>query len=384
MGSRVRNTRILQSLARSFELTIVTVVHDRSRLLDPGPLAELGRWVPIIAPHQRSLPAKLAWHLRWRTMGKREGVHRETFFQSFPIVAETVAKLIEDERPDIVHVAYWYALRHLPEFARPPLWVLDTHDVQFERHSRLWGRQSAMEKDQEVRELRRYDRVIAITDHDREVFAAELAGGPPVHVVGMGLELSDWDPAAVEPADPRPKRVTFYGNMTNESNQRGARHLLDDLLPAVRQTHPDVSPLLLGAGTPQELRDEAENHGAVVTGFVEDVRPWLASSSVLALSLRSGSGQRGRVLEALALGIPVVGYVDALEGLEFSDGEGTIPVRSEEAFAEAVTRLLSDPAEAERIGCVGRRCVQERYGWSATYGRFPELYGEWLESPPRG
>ncbi|MEZ4649210.1 MAG: glycosyltransferase family 4 protein [Candidatus Eisenbacteria bacterium] len=382
MGSRVRNVRILEALSSRFELCIVSLVHRREHLAAPGPVATLGKWVPVLAPHRRSRARHLAAHLRSRLAGRTEGLHRETFFMSFPELSREVERQLDAFRPDLVHVAYWYALRHLDSFPRPPLWIVDTHDVQFERHERLWQRVSPREKAAELRELARFDHVLAITGHDRDVFVRELGPDLRCEVMPMGVDTESWAPESVAPDKGPAPRVVFYGNMTNQSNQLAARHLLDDLVPPLRSEVPDIEVTLLGSGTPDDLRAAAEANPTPVhvTGFVEDVRPHLLSGRVLALSLRSGSGQRGRVVEALALGVPVVGYRGGLEGLEFADGEGVVIVDDETQFVEALRRLLLDPAEARTLGLAGRAAVVERYGTAATYGRFPLLYETWLDA----
>ncbi len=375
MGSRVRNLRILEALAERFPLTIVTLVHDPARLDDPGPIARLGRWVPVLAPHRRGRLPWLWWHVRARWSAAAEGLHRETFFLSLPALSDRVRRILEEEPPALVHSAYWYALRHLRTFARPPVWVVDTHDVQFERHERLWGRLSPKERRRETAELARYDRIVAITERDRGTLAAalpECAG--KIEVIPMGIDPAIWCPELVTPALPPGPRVLFYGNLATEANQEGALHFLRDLLPAVRARIPSVEGVILGGSPPEAIRKEAEAAGVQVTGFVEDVRPWLASGRALALSIRTGSGQRGRVVEALAMGVPVVGYPAALEGLELAEGEGVLSVADSGEFATRLCELLHNPECAASLGRAGRSRVGERYGPASTYGRFPELY----------
>ncbi len=375
MGSRVRNLRILEALAGRFELTIVSLLHDRAALDDPGPAARLGRFHPVLASHRRGAVRWAGWHLRARAAGLVRGLHPETYFQSLPVLAATVRRVLESERPDLVHAAYWYGLRRLRRFPRPPLWVVDTHDVQFERHERLLGRVSAGEKRQELAELGRYDRIVAITGRDARTLEASLpAPAPPIDVIGMGLDLQRWRPEAVERARPAGERIAFYGNLATEANQEGARHLLEAILPAVRRAIPGAEGLLIGAGLTEPLRALAGRAGAEATGFVPDPRPWLRSAAVLALTLRTGSGQRGRVVEAVSLGVPVVGYPEALEGLDLREGEGVMAARSAEEMAATIIRLLRDEAFAARVAADGRRRVEACYGWDATYGRFPDLY----------
>jgi glycosyltransferase involved in cell wall biosynthesis len=383
MGSRVRNYRICEALAGAFDLTVVSLVHDRRALSDPGPVVHLGRWVPVPASHRRSRPHQLAWHLRALCARASGGIGREAFFKSLPALSRTVEALVREEKPDLVHAAYWYTLRRLRPLPRPPLWIVDTHDVQFERRERgLSQAGPAGEKRHELDELSRYDRIIAITERDRETLGAHL---PPeaarrCEVIGMGLDMEAWSPSAVVPALSSAPRVSFYGNLAVGANKGGALHLLHELLPPLRRRFPGLEALILGAGPDRELAAEARSASALLPGFVDDVRPWLLSAGVLALSVRSGTGQRGRVVEALALGIPVVGYAEALQGLELSEGEGIMPAGSFEEFLASLTRLLRDPAEAVRLGRAGREAVARRYSLDATYGKFPSLYRRLLET----
>jgi glycosyltransferase involved in cell wall biosynthesis len=374
MGSRVRNLRILEALSERFDLDIVTLVHDRRHLEDPGPITRLGRWIPVLAPHRRSQARRLLTHGRAYWAALREGLHRDTFFQSFPELSQKVDDSVRAGRYDLVHSAYWFTLRHLESMPRPPLWIVDTHDVQFERHERLWGRRSPREKAAELHELRRYDRVIAITERDRALFRSSLGESPLCEVIGMGLDFSQWDDVA--PAQPPAPRVAFYGNLSTSANQQAARHLLDDLVPSLAREVKGLEVLLLGADPPEDLRAPKARPGVhvEVTGFVDDVKPWLASARVIALTLRAGSGQRGRVVEALALGVPVIGYPEALEGLELSEGEGIVVARDAAEMGRQLSALLLDPQRAQALGAVGKTAVRERYGIERTYGLFPALY----------
>lgn len=382
MGSRVRNLRILEALSGSFRLVILTLVHERDRLSDLGPVGDLGRLVPVLAPHRRSRLRQLLMHGRsgWETWTR--GVHRETHFLSPPVLSQTARALLAEERPALVHAAYWFTLRHLPVFPRPPLWVVDTHDVQFERHEGVLRSSADRERQVELQELARYDRIVAITERDRETFRRHLPpGSPPVEVIGMGLDLGQWRRDAVASALPEARRITFYGNLGTEANRRGALHLLQDLVPLLRRKVPDLEVLILGAGADAdpEIGSAAGAAGAQVHGFVPDVRPFLRSSRVTALSIEAGTGQRGRVVESLALGVPVVGYRGAVQGLEFREGEGVLAVDTPEEFCRTAARLLCEPEAAAAQGEAGRARVKECYGLESTYGKFPSLYLRLIE-----
>ncbi len=378
MGNRVRNFRILEALSREFELTIVTLVHDRRRLEDPGPIAQLGDWRPVLASHRASAGAKFAWHLRARWSRWREGLHAETYFQSLPALAREVERAVDRVKPDLVHAAYWYSLRRIRRFPRPPIWVVDTHDVQYERHARVFGQVSSREAEQELAQLARYDHILAITAADAATLRTRLGADARIEVAPMGVDLDAWDEGESRPALRPALRVGFYGNLSTPANQAAARELLHQVRPAIRAQEFDPEFVLLGATPPRDLRRLDAVDGVRVPGFVEDVRPWLKSMSVLALPLRAGSGQRGRVLEALAARVPVVAYPEAIAGLEL-DGAGITIVTGPTEMAAALIGLLRDDSRRRTCADAGRAEVEARYSWSATYGRFPALYGRWIE-----
>lgn len=384
MGNRVRNIRILEALAPEFDLVIVSVVRDRASLTGPSRLAELGRWVPLLAPHRRSRGHQVARHLRFLTAGFMEGLHRETYFQSPPELSAHIREVLNTHSIDLVHSAYWYSLRHLTKRPRPPLWVVDTHDVQFERHSRVLGRDSPRERAAEINELRRYDRLIAITEHDRRSFARVLPDGPPIEVIEMGLDLAHWT-AEVPPELPPAPRIAFYGNLGTPANHAAAVDLVTRRLSVLAPDVPGLQLLLLGASPSAELRSLAGRAAAptLVTGFVDDPRPFLRASTVVALPLRGGSGQRGRVLECLAAGVPVVATSEAIEGLDLRVGEGILIARDDAELESQLRGLLRAPERARALGAAGRRRVEERYGWARTYGRFPICYREWIDATRR-
>ncbi|MDM7915355.1 MAG: glycosyltransferase [Candidatus Eisenbacteria bacterium] len=329
----MRNLAILEALAPRFELEILTLVHRKSRFADPGPVARLGAWRGVLAPNRRSLLHRAAGQIDYRLRGR--GWERETWFLGCRALARAVSRSIAEHPPDLVHVAYWYTLRHLAPFSRPSLWVLDTHDVQFERWERIRHRPSPRERDAEIAEWRRYDRIVAITPRDADTIRAALGTAePPISTIGMGVDLDrfrrgDALAAAVTtaeapttadaPTTPEPAggEVVYFGNLGTPGNRDAAVHLCHDILPRIRQSLPEARVLLAGADPAPDVRALGAIPGVRVTGAVEDPRPYLARAAVFALCLRAASGIRSRACEAMALELPIVAYPEALEGMGF-------------------------------------------------------------------
>jgi glycosyltransferase involved in cell wall biosynthesis len=375
MGGRVRNLAILQALSPHFDLDVVTLVHRPEQLRDPGPVAAFGRWEGVLAPNRRSPGHRLWGQIDYRMRGA--GREKESWFLGPGALARAVLRRLEERPPDIVHTAYWYTLQRLGPRPRPPRWVLDTHDVQFERWSKLRGEVSTRERDAEIAELRRHDVVVAITPRDADTFRSVLGPAASIETIPMGVDLAHWDRGNLgNPA--RRDSVLYYGNLASEGNVEAARHLVQDILPLVRARRPRTEVVLVGADPSPAVRTLAGTPGVRITGTLLDPRMELATGGVFALCLRAASGIRSRACEAMALGVPVVAYPESLEGMGFVAGRHYLAARSPDEFAAAVDEVLERTGSAEALVAAAREEVGKRYSIAATYGRFVTLYQELL------
>ena len=121
-----------------------------------------------------------------------------------------------------------------------------------------------------------------------------------------------------------------------------------------------------------EWHDRAER--IHVTGTVDDVGPYYERAQVAVVPLRAGGGSRLKILEAFALGRPVVSTTLGAEGLDVVDGEHLLLADTAAAFAEAVIRLLEDPELSARIAGAARALVEERYDWDTVAELQREIY----------
>jgi glycosyltransferase involved in cell wall biosynthesis len=103
-----------------------------------------------------------------------------------------------------------------------------------------------------------------------------------------------------------------------------------------------------------------------VTGFVDDVRDWLARASVCVAPLRIARGIQNKVLEAMAMARPVVVSPQAFEGIDAEAGRDLVVAADAQAFAAEVLSLLRDTARASRMGRSARECVERRYRWESN------------------
>ena len=194
---------------------------------------------------------------------------------------------------------------------------------------------------------------------------------------GMGAaRSSDWFPNGVDseffcpdeqPYDP--DAVCFIGRMDYYPNQQGMLQFCRSVLPLIREKRPNTTLKIVGASPSREIRDLASIPGVTVTGTVDDVRPYVRRSAVSIAPLSIARGTQNKILESMAMGVPVVTSAIAALGVDAEPDKHFLTADGHHAFAEQVLRLLTMPAERERLSIAGRRRVLSNHNWDSSMNR---------------
>ena len=211
--------------------------------------------------------------------------------------------------------------------------------------------------------LRRSPHLAFLSCRDRDALVGRRRDAP---IVPNGVDLSFWTRRA-----PRTTTDTlvFTGVLSYRPNEDGALYLVEQIVPRVRRSIPRVEVVIVGPDpTPALLASAAGRRDVVVTGRVEDVRPYLERAALFVAPVRFASGTQNKVLEALAMELPVVCTSTVARGISFDDLEHP-PVRVADragAFAAAVVHLLRDDAACASLAARGRDFVAERFDWAES------------------
>lgn len=216
--------------------------------------------------------------------------------------------------------------------------------------------------------------VVVLTEADAAALQA-LAPALPLAVIPNGIDLDHFQRMGITPD---PHTLIFTGNFEYAPNVDAARWLAREIFPLIRVKCPQARLQLVGNAPPPELRalDGGPGSAMHVTGRVPDVRPYLEGASVFVCPLRAGAGIKNKVLEAMAMGLPVVATPLSLDGIPATAGEHALMAASGEALAAAAVQLLQDSALRQRMGASNRRLVEAKFTWSAVAARYEALYGE--------
>jgi glycosyltransferase involved in cell wall biosynthesis len=235
------------------------------------------------------------------------------------------------------------------------------------------GRQWRKFRRFEQNTLRGVNRTVAVTAEDAALFERDF-GVERVEVVDNGVDTAFYQPLDL-PRDP--KQLLFLGSLDWRPNLDAVDQLLTHVLPEARRAWPAVTCAIVGRNPPAGLRRRiSETPGVTLHADVADVRPYLATSAMLVVPLRIGGGSRLKILEALAMGLPVVSTRIGAEGLCLEDGRHLTVRESIHELVGAVLEALREPATARFRAAEGRRLVRQRYDWDALADRLEEV---WLE-----
>jgi glycosyltransferase involved in cell wall biosynthesis len=160
--------------------------------------------------------------------------------------------------------------------------------------------------------------------------------------------------------------------MDYRPNVDGVCRFASDVLPAIRARHADARFAIVGRSPTAAVRRLAALPGVIVTGEVADVRPWLAAAAVVVVPLAIARGIQNKLLEAMAMGRPVVASPAGFAGIDARPGRDLLVADSADQ-AEAIIGLLGDASRAAAIGQAARTQIVARYAWDAVLAPLPAL-----------
>jgi sugar transferase (PEP-CTERM/EpsH1 system associated) len=170
-----------------------------------------------------------------------------------------------------------------------------------------------------------------------------------------------------------PNTICFVGRMDYYPNQQAVLQFCEQVLPDLRADFPALELQIVGAEPPAMIRRLGRLPGVTVTGSVPDVRSYVHASALTIAPLAIARGTQNKILESMAMGVPVVSSVEASKGVDARPGVDIAVAATPAEFREAIKRILADPAERARLAAAGRSRVLEKHSWDASMKSLDEL-----------
>lgn len=217
-----------------------------------------------------------------------------------------------------------------------------------------------------------FDSVVLVSGVDAEIVKRNSPGSR-IQVINNGVDTQFFSPSGSK--HNRQLNLGLVGNYGYKPNERAALRLLRDIFPRVSAKFPDARAFAIGSNPSKAMKEvERRIHGTVVTGFVKDIRPYLEQLSVFVAFLEAGGGIKNKVLEAMSMGLPVIGTRVAFEGIDGLPGKHFICVDNIEDAVAKIERLLQDDMALRTIGRAARALVEAKYSWAAKAAEYESFW----------
>jgi glycosyltransferase involved in cell wall biosynthesis len=196
----------------------------------------------------------------------------------------------------------------------------------------------------------------------------------PISVLSNGVDFEYFHPNPNIQQDP--STLVFSGKMSYHANIKMVQFLTTEIMPRIWKIRPDVKLLIVGKDPSSEIQKLASHSKITVTGEVEDIRPYLWKATVAVVPLIYGAGVQNKVLEAMAMGIPVVATSKAVAALEIVPGRDIIVADDPERFSADVVRLLENSALQSQVSTAGLEYIHKCHNWKTIAGQLADIYNQ--------
>jgi hypothetical protein len=309
------------------------------------------------------------------------------FFYS-PALARRVRELLAGERYDLIFVHCSSVAQYVAEVRGIPK-ILDFGDIDsqkwleyarykaFPLSAGYWLEGKKLERE-EARLSQQFDLCTATTRAEWETLSRFCNG-----------VANDWFPNGVDSTYFAPveepynrNEICFVGRMDYYPNQQCMFDFCANTLPRLRQERPDLKLTIVGADPSAAVQKLGQLPGVSVTGSVPDVRPFVRRSALMIAPLNIARGTQNKILEAMAMGVPVVTSRIAAGGVDAVAQEHFLVAETPEEYSAAVLRIIDDPAERSRLAQAGRDRVLRHHAWPHSMRRLDRLIDRCLSQHP--
>ncbi len=381
-GTSLRNFNLIAQLARRHTVCLLSFREPDQSLEQAGPLRELCEWVETLPVPSRGTGLRLKQMLTTR----RPDMSWRLWSPEF---AQRLAHRLAESAFDVVQVEGIELAPYIPTIQAAdstPLLVYDDHNAEWLlqkracltdlRSPRRWPAaaysfvQWKRLKGYEANACRRADVVVAASEADADAIH-QVAPEIEITIVPNGVDLGEYTGYNGVTQD---YDLVFTGKMDFRPNIDAMLWFCQEVLPLIQNSWPSAKLAIVGQRPHKRLEPLRSLRGVTITGWVDDVRPYIAGACVYVAPLRVGGGTRLKLLQALAMATPVVATTLGAEGFPIRDGEHLMLADSAEDFALAVLALKNDRAERDHLSSAGLEFVQSAYGWDRLVPKLEELY----------
>ena len=365
-GGKIRPFHMIQHLGRKHSVVVASLAHSEEELNDGHPLKEhcddviaevlpsSRRWMQAGSALLSSTPSSVAYFWSRRLAERIKVAWMASSFDAVIVHCAFAAQYVLDLPCSFrmldfgdVDSAKWVEYSHQRAF---PL-------------SMGYRIESARLQSYEKKVAAQFDLCTATTRGELEELQ-KLGNSIPCAVIPNGVDLGYFRPRAKAPQNS--SVIVFLGRMDYYPNIDGVLFFVKEIFPLIRKAVPHAEFRIVGSNPSRMVRNLSKIKGVSVTGHVPDVRPYLMDAALAVAPLRIARGTQNKILQFLAMRVPVVTTPQAAKGVEADSGRHFLVADGSESFAQKVLSLLQDSNLRENLSLAGRQLLEKAHCWPAS------------------
>jgi len=404
-GGRIRVMNLVSRLCRIHKVTLLTFIASPADEQGVEYLRETG--IDVVGVRRAESKLVMTFHSLLQSFIRGKPLTIAKYYSAE--IVEALEDLLRTRRIDIIHFEMLHTGQFLPnlkaQIAQKPeeisgleprpgfmryFTVLGEQNID----SSIWFRLAKSEPNPlkklifylQYRSFANYESVVCprfdmcfcVSSEDQRRLSS-LCPGATIEIAPNGVDLDYFSPGTVEEDD---ACLVFTGSMDWQPNEDAVLYFCNHILPIIRVKLPEVKFYIVGSNPTDRVLKLSRQKGVIVTGSVEDVRPYVASAAVYVVPLRIGGGTRLKILQALAMKKAVVSTVVGCEGLGLQPDEHLFVADEPRQFAARTIQLIRDPSLRCRLGENGRKLIREKFDWDVIVKDLELEYRKLISGTP--
>jgi polysaccharide biosynthesis protein PslH len=379
-GGRLRTFNLFKQLSKIARMHMVSFSFEARDEEWKKEIEKLGVKVTLV-PAQESSSLERVWDIAFNSLPHSIAKYQKSSMRS------TLENLSKSEHFDALHIDHIHMAYYNRYFKGIPCF-LDAHNVEYKIWERcgevepmgikklLYYQQSSKMKTYEAIKTKEFKGVFTCSSDDQKFFKDITSVEVPLYVIpnGVDTEFNAPDPSQGSNEE---EAIVFTGSMNWLPNEDAITFFCDKILPLIWKKKASVKFYVVGKNPSLIIKDLAQHdQRVIITGRVEDVRPYIRRARVSIVPLRIGGGTRLKILEAMALSQAIVSTSIGAEGIEYTDGKNILIGDSPQDFADKILLVLNDPQRSREIGIEARKFVCGKYDWNIIGQKLKTIYEE--------
>lgn len=385
MMSQQRALDQIYTLAKEHEVDVLTFNKndEQSAISEKKIKGHINKYIALkTINNDEDLISKYYYNIKFLAKYYLLGIRREVSKYSTNYYTKSIINIINKHKYDVVISHYWwFSLFFTKHLKYNPLRVLDLHamveeDIELNDNNVFYKKNRWQEKRKNQNNLKFQKKVyknvdLIVPNSINQVMILQKEYPKTEYYYcpnGQNLDHYKHDHKDNYDKD----TILFYGSLGSLQNINAFKYFYNNVWPIVLEKNKNSKILIVGNNPPEWIKELNSNPNITITGFVEDVRQYISKACCMVLPMDIGVGFRGRVIEVMALGVPVIGNHNALDCIELENEINGFVTDDYKLMAKYTLKLMSDNFYREKISNSTVKFVNEKYSIDSTYGKLSD------------